>query len=203
MNKKTFPLILLLSITACCSAVNANTSQKTCITKETMITTAHKVGGDVREGIRRAKEDIKTIEDRATLPLLTKTAEYERAEAARSVKVATADTAHAVKEATKAKLQKIKSDVAQQKAESSRAHAAQQVKYAAADTAEVVKKKVRAEAEVVKNTVHSTVDRAKEAYHHARAEHNKKAAQRHAKAAIEDTSIALQEEAIATRLRQS
>ena len=200
--KNTFPFILLLSFTAH-SAMNAKTCHKTCVTKEVMVTTTHKVSDDIKEGIHRAKEDIKLIEDRVTLPLLTKNAEYERTEAAQSVKVATADTAHAVKEAAKAKFQNIKSEAALHKAESSRAKASRQVKHAVADTAEVVKKKAIAEAEVVKHTVHSTVDKAKEAFHHARAVHNKKAAQRHAKAAIEDTHIALQEEAKAMHLRQS
>jgi hypothetical protein len=200
--KNTFPLVLLLSLTAH-SAVMAKTCDSTCATKKTMTNAAHKVTEDIKEGIHRTQEDIKSIEDRATYPLLTKTAEYERAEAAHSVKVAAADTAHAVKEAAKAKFQNIKSEAAQHKAESSRAQASRQVKHAAADTAEVIKKKAVAEAEVVKTTVHSTVDRAKEAYHHARAEHNKKAAQRHAKAAIEDTHIALTEEAKAIHLRQS
>lgn len=197
--KNRFSLVLLLSITAS-SSINAKSFNRA---KETIVTTAHKVGDDIKEGIHRTQEDIKAIEDRATLPLLTKTAEYERTEAAHSVKVATADTAHAVKEAAKAKIQAFKSEAAQQKAESSRAKAVRQVKHAAADTTEVIKRKTIAEAEVVKNTVHSTVDRAKEAYHHARAEHNKKAAQRHAKAAIEDTTIALQEEAKAVKLHQS
>ena len=200
--RNTFSLLLLLSIPAN-SVANAKISDKACITKEAMATTAHKVGHDIKEGIHKAKEDIKWIEDRATLPLLTKTAEYERTEAAHSVKVAVADTAHAAKETAKAKLQTFKSKVAQQKATSSRTQAVQQVKLATADTAEVIKKTALAEAEVVKDTVHSTIDRAKEAYHHARAEHSKKAAQRHAKAAIEETTIAVQEEAKAINLRQS
>ena len=200
--KNIFPLILLLSITAH-SALDANTFQKTCVTKKVIVDTTHKVGNDIKEGIHRAQENIKSIENKATLPLLAKTAEYERTEAVQSVKVAAVDTAHAVKETAKAKMQTIKSEVAEQKAELSRAQAIRQVKHAAVDTAVVIKKTAVVETEAVKKTVHSVIERTKEAYHHARAEHNKKAAQRHAKAAIENTALALKEEAKAAHLRQS
>ena len=140
--KGSFYLFLLLSLPAI-SAADTKPSNKFCITKKSMVVAARKVGHDIKDGIHQAKENIKLMENGIALPLLSKTAEYERSEAAHSIKVATVDTVHAVKETAKAKFQNIKSQVTQKKAKSSRAQAVRHVKHATADTAEVIEKKIK------------------------------------------------------------
>jgi hypothetical protein len=199
-TSQTLSIVLLLSSVTLYGKCDEKNPSTLCNIKKSVSTTAYKVKEDIKTGVHDAQEDINHMESTPKNVFEAKQAEQDRAQAARKLKTAAVDTAVAAKETTKEKIQQAKSSLAQKKAENARAQAKQQVKHAAASTAHVIEDKVAASAEAVKEAADSAVGKIKQVYHHARAEHNKNAAKRHARAAVEDARIAIQEEAKAAQL---